>query len=156
MEEGLIIYGGYSTMRVWEKGKPHIGKPIYENTVHNLIVTVGKNMIGDLLIDEESTGFTYHAIGTGNTAPVVGNTTLNTESERKAFASRIRSGNVITLSWYYTAAECTYNIKESGVYGGASATTSPDSGIMLSHYLQSYDNSGGTYDLTFDYVLTIG
>lgn len=167
--EGLPIKEGYSTIRAWEPGAiqrllnegyslkeaQERLTPLHENTVHNLVVSVGKYMVGDVLIDEETTGLTYHAIGTGTDAPSVGDSTLTTESTRKAFTSRTRSGNVITLSCYYTAAQCTYNIKECGIFGGASATASTDSGVLFSHYLQTYDNSGGTKDLTFDYALTI-
>ena len=156
MNEGIVIEGGYSTLRAWEKGKPYIGKPVYENTVHNLIVTVGKNHFGDWLIGDVTVPFTYHAIGIDDEPPAVGQTTLESEHARKAFTSRTRTGNIVTLSCYYTAAECTCEVEECGIFGDSTATAAADSGVMLSRYRQTYDNSGGTYDLTFDYVLTIG
>ena len=124
------------------------------NKVDNLIVTAGKQMAADMLIDVVTTGLTWHAIGTGATTPAAGDTTLTTESTRLAFASRTRAGAVISLSVFYLAAQCTYNIKEAGVFGDAASST-PGSGTLFSHYLQAYDNSGGSYDLTFDYDLTI-
>ena len=155
MKESIRFLGGYSTLRVWERGKAGVSKPVYESTVHNLIVTSGKVLVADLLIGDVTTGLTYHAIGTGTDSPAVGDTTLTSEQERKAFTTRTNSSNEITLSCFYTAAQSTYNIKECGIFGGAASAVA-DSGTLFSHYLQSYDNSGGTYDLTFDYVLTIG
>ena len=153
---GVIPYlmGLGFTLRQAQAKAAERGHLAYINKVDNLIVTVGKQMVGDMLIDVVTTGLTWHAIGSDNAAPAVGNTTLTTEENRLQITTRSRSGNVITLSTFYTAAQCTYAIEEAGVFGDAASAT-PDSGTMISHYLQSYDNSGGTKDLTFDYDLTI-
>ena len=125
---------------------------------NNLIVTVGKNLVGDMLIDTAGydTGLTYHAIGSDNTAVAAGDTTLTVEEARKVITSKTRVLNEITLSTFYTAAESTYAIEEAGIFGHSTATGAADSGVLFSHYLVSFDNSGGLYDLTFTYVLTIG
>jgi len=124
----------------------------------NLIVSAGKALLGDMMIDVSGydTGLTYQAIGTGATAPAVGDTALTTESARKAITSKSRTTNVITYSTFFTAGESTYNIKEAGIFGHSTASATPGSGVLFSHWLVSFDNSGGSYDLTFDYVLTIG
>lgn len=109
-----------------------------------------------MLIDEESTGLTYHALGTSNTAPAVGDSQLGSEQARKTWTSRSRSGAQIALSVFYLASESTHAIKECGVFGGSTAGAAANSGELFSHYLQTYDNSGGSVDLTFDYLLTIG
>lgn len=125
---------------------------------NNLIVTVGLQLVGDLLIDKSGydTGLTYQAIGTSATSPAVGDTTLTAEAARKAITTRTRSGADCTFTTFFTAAESTYAIEEAGVFGHSTATASADSGVLFSHWLVSFNNSGGTYDLTFDYVLTIG
>ena len=138
---------------------PKTGEVVKVITSKNIICTVGKAFVGDMLIDADSdhdTGLTYCAIGTNNTTPVVGDTTLGTEAARKAITSKSRVSNEITLSTFFTAAEATYNIKEAGIFGHASATSSADTGKLLSHWLVSYDNSAGSYDITLDYILTIG
>lgn len=138
---------------------PKTGEVVEVIESHNIIVTVGKHFIGDMLIDldaDHNTGLTYCAIGSDNTTPVIGDTTLTVEEARKAITSKSRSGKGITLSTFFTAGESTYNIKEAGIFGHASATGSVDTGKLLAHWLVAYDNSGGNYDLTFDYVLTIG
>jgi len=124
----------------------------------NLIVNVGKYLVGDMLIDETGydTGLTYCAIGSDNTAPAAADVTLTVEEARKAITSRTRLLGVITLATFFTAGESTYNIKEAGIFGHSTAGAGADSGILFSHYLVSFDNSGGLYDLTFTYVLTIG
>jgi hypothetical protein len=172
--KSYLSIDGIGTLTVWERGTlskllktgmslpkamktaKERGLSIFTLKQHNLITSVGKAQVGDLLIDQEATGITYCALGTSNTSPSVGDTTLGTEVRRKSITSRDRSANEITLSTFFLASESTYNIKEVGWFGGDAASGAANSGIMFNHYLQSYDNSAGTYDLTFEYVLTIG
>jgi hypothetical protein len=171
-----LMLTGISTLRAWDAGAlPYFiqrfgmnlsdamrfggenGFMIRRVIKRNIIVTTGLQLVLDVLNDDEATGLTYHAIGdTASPSPVIGNTTLNNEVERKAFASRSRAGAQATLSVFYLSTESNYSIAEVGVFGGASASATPDSGIMFSHALQAYDNSGGSpNDLTFDYVLSV-
>jgi hypothetical protein len=124
----------------------------------NLIVTAGKQLVADMLKDTSGydTGLTYQAIGTDDTAPAITDTALGTESARKAITSKTRSGNELTFSTFFTAAESTYTIASAGVFGHSTASATPDSGVLFSHWLVSFDNSGGLYDLTLDYILTLG
>ena len=170
--EGLNM-GGVSILRAWRAGllpdlihrygyedamKCADGFHVYRSAVHNLIVTSGKVMVGNMLRDTAGydTGLTYHAIGTGSTAPAIANTTLTTEAARKVWTNKSQTIATVTFSVFYTAAQCTYNIKECGIFGHSTAGATANSGILFSHYLQAYDNSAGSFDLTFDYVLTIG
>lgn len=128
----------------------------------NVICTVGKQLVGDMLIDETGydTGLTYCALGASATTPAAGDTQLTDEgggaAMRNAIASKTRSGNVITLSTFFTAAQSTLAILEAGIFGHSTAGGAENSGIMFAHWLTAFDNSGALYDLTFDYVLTIG
>ena len=150
-----ITLKGRSTLRAYPAGSDFKGRPIYEDTVNNLVVTTGKGLAADLLLDQETTGLTYHAIGTDNTAPALADTTLGAEENRKAWTVRSRLGAVLTFEVFYLASEAAYAIAECGVFGGATASATADSGIMFSHYLQTYDNSAGLVDITFEYVLEI-
>ncbi len=130
---------------------------------HNLVMTVGKNMVGDMLIDAAAqwdTGLTYCALGTDNTAPVVGNTQLGDEgggaAMRKTITSKTRVVNEITLSTFFTAAQSTLAIEEAAIFGSSTAGAGENSGVMFSRWLASFDNSGALYDVTLDYVLSIG
>ena len=132
---------------------------VYRSEVSNLIVTAGKVLVCKMLIDDGAqwdVGLTYQAIGTSDTAPSLSDTQLGTEVARKTPTLKSRSGNEITLSTFYPAADCSYAIEECGIFGSSTAGASANSGEMFSHWLQSYDNSAGDYDLTFDYVLTVG
>jgi len=132
------------------------GKCLSEDIVSNLVVNVGKYLVGDLMIDVEGSGLGYHEIGTGTNTPAVGDVALQTPSGRKIWTTRSRTGNVIDLSVFYTSSECGYDIKECGVWGGDGATATIGTGSLFSRYLQSYDNTSGAVDLTFDYSLAIG
>jgi len=124
----------------------------------NLICAVGKGLVGDLMIDTAGfdVGLTFCAIGSDNTAPNVADTTLTVEEFRKAVTSRSRTVNEITITTFFTAGESTYAIEEAGIFGHSTASATPDSGIIFSHWLVSFDNSGGVYDITISYILTIG
>jgi hypothetical protein len=150
--DGLKIYGR------WRLTATHIktGKRIVKEG-SNLRVTVGSELVGDMLIDRSGydTGLTYQAIGTSATAVAVGDTQLTTEVFRKLITSKTRAVNVITFSTFLTASESTFDIQEAGIFGHSTASGTANSGILFSHWLVDFDNSGGAYDIVLDYVLTI-
>ena len=155
-QEGLKLYGK------WRLTAKHIrtGEVIVKEG-KNLIMTVGKGLVGDMLIDVAGfdTGLTYCALGDDNTAPVVGQTTLVNEgggvAMRLPITYKSRLANVITLSTFFTAALSTLAIKEAGIFGH-NAGVVKDSGTMFSRWLVSFDNSGALYDITITYILQIG
>ncbi len=135
---------------------PGVVHKVIEN--HNLITTVGKGLLADMMIDKAGydTGLTVQAEGTGVAAPALGDTTLTTEAARLVCTSRSRLLNVATYSTFFTAAQANDNIKEAGILGHDAEADGDPAGILFSHWLVSFDNSGALYDLTFSYVLTIG
>lgn len=147
----------------WKFTARHIktGKVIIKEG-HNLIMTVGKALIGDMLIDEPDydTGLTYCALGSDNTAPALGQTQLVNEGGGEAMRNEItqksQSDNIITLNTFFAASECVLDIEEIGIFGHSTATGERNSGIMFSRWLVPFDNSLGAYDITIDYELTIG
>jgi hypothetical protein len=124
----------------------------------NLIVTVGKELVGRILVDEGGydTGLTWCSIGTGTNAPALGDTQLQTEFGRMAVTSKTRASNVITYSSLFLAAACTAALKEAGLWGHSTAGAGADTGVLFSRVAMDYDNSGGNYDLTLDWAITIG
>ena len=158
-KETFGLYGRWR-MTAFFKGTNVVAKVLEGD---NLIVTVGKNMVGDMLIDagaQWDVGITYCALGADNTAPAIGQTQLVDEggggAMRKAVTSKTRVVNEITFSTFFTAAESTLAIEEAGMFGSSTAGAAENSGVMFSRWLSSFDNSGGLYDLTFDYILQIG
>lgn len=139
--------------------QPKTGKVVKIIKGRNLIVTVGKAFVGDMLIDADAdhdTGLLKCAIGTGTPAPEAGDTQLVTEVARKTITSRTRTGNEVTLSTFWSAADCAYDLKEAGTFGSALATQTPNSGKLFSRWLAAFDNSAGNYDLTYEHIITIG
>ena len=133
------------------------GKVVAES--HNLITTVGKALVGDMLIDVSGydTGLTYCAIGTGTTTPTVANTTLVTETARTTITYKERSSNTLFLQTLFLAANCNVFIKEVGLFGHSTASGAANSGVLFARALLSYDNSGGSpVDLTLQWRITLG
>ena len=158
-KENLGLYGRW-TLTARHKGTDIIARVLEGD---NLIVTVGKTMVGDMLIDAAAqwdTGLTYCALGADNTAPAIGQTQLVDEgggaAMRKTITSKTRVVNEITLSTFFTAAQSTLAILEAAIFGSSTAGASENSGVMFSRWLVTFDNSLGNFDLTFDHVLTIG
>jgi len=142
------------------RGRPIINEgeivAIIEN--HNIICNEGLQLVAGFAIDESATydtGITYCEIGTGSTAPAAGDTTLTTYHGRKAITSASRSNYVATISTFFTAAESTAVIAEAGMWGGGDAAAGQATGLLFSHFLASFNNSGGLYDITITYILTI-
>jgi len=152
IQPALIL--GFNLREAQTLAKLHDGL-VDEQIVHNLVVNTGKYFVADHLLDNETVGLTYHAIGTDATNPTLFDTSLGAEATRKIFSLRERVANIITLSVFYLASECPYNIKEVGIFGGSTATATLGSGTLFSHFLQSKDNTGGIVDLTFDYELEV-
>lgn len=157
-----MVITGKSILKIYEAGSLDVNglilrraKPVNVLTTKNLIVNTGLYLVGDILRNSGvQTSLTYHSIGTDDTTPLVTDTLLNNEVSRKQFVVRTRSLSIVTFSVFYLASESTYVIEECGVWGGAASATL-DSGILFAHYLQNFDNSLGSFDLTFDYELTI-
>jgi hypothetical protein len=127
----------------------HYGKCRQSIKVDNLVVNNGLGLVASLMIGDSSP-LSYHAIGTGTTAPATTDTQLTTEVSRRPITYMITSGNTVILQTYFLSALCTYNLKEGGIYGG-DATATANSGTLFSHYLLSFDNSAGLSDLIFLY-----
>ncbi len=156
---GLKLYGR-GILTAFYKGTKKVYKRIQ---VDNLIVTTGKTMVGKALIDlaaQWDTGLTYQALGADNTAPAVGQTQLVDEgggaAMRKTITSKTEVVNEFTFSTFFTAAQSTLAIEEAAIFGSSTAGASENSGVMFSRWLVSFDNSGALYDITTDWVLTVG
>lgn len=164
--------GGVSTLQAWKPGKlagllwqgmtlPEAkayalsaGWLVDENTVHNMVMTGGKNWEAQMIGNLQTVGITYNAIGTGNTV-LVGDVQLQGEVARELITLAWVTINVLTIDAYYLAANCNYNIGEVGWFAGPSASGTANSGVLIAHYLQPYANGGGSpNDLTLEWVNT--
>lgn len=166
-------FGGIAVLRAWEPGvipefigagysladaqELAIANNAWRDTyvAHNLWTTLGQYFLLDMLIATETLGLTYHAVGTGTNAPALGDTQLQTEYVRTAFSLRQRNTLEITVSAFYPAVTIAINIKELGIFGGASASGTPNSGKLYSRVALTYNNAASPADLTFDYLFDI-
>jgi len=126
---------------------------------HNLIVTVGKALVANMLSETSGydTGITYCAVGTGITAPLVSDTTLTTEHARATITRYTVVSNVATYRTFFVSTAVNVFIKEIGLFGHSTAGAGVNTGVLFNHALLSYDNSGGSpVDLTILIEVTFG
>lgn len=96
----------------------------------NLIVNTGKERVAKLLNNVSATYFRAIAIGTGVTAPVVGNTTLGTEITRAlATLSYEASYKAVFEKTFQFSSGESYSITEAGLFDNATA-----GGAMLNRF----------------------
>jgi hypothetical protein len=150
---GYFLARGHSLYQAKSMAKL-AGALIRVDHVDNMVVSDGLNILAQRLVGVGIAELSYHSIGTSTTAPALAQHTLVSEVARLQLASRFAVASVAQTSVFYWASECSYNIKEVGLWAGA-ATGTPNSGTLFSRALYSYDNSGGSVDLTFDYALTL-
>lgn len=94
--------------------------------VDNLVVTVGRNFIASRIVGTAAAVINWMAIGTGATAPALGDTTLQTEVARVALDSAgSATNNVCTFVATFPAGTGTGAITEAGLFNAASVGTMP-------------------------------
>ena len=129
-----------------------------ESETHNLVVTSGKVLVARMLMEESGwdTGITYCDVGTDNTAVTVADTDLNTGSKRNAITRAIRTGNVVQFRTFFAAADITAYLKEIGLFGHSTASSTLETGEMFNRAIIDFDNSSGSKDLTVVVQVTVG
>jgi len=116
------------------------GNVLQEDKLKNLITSAGKNLLAESLrnasLDAE---IKFIAIGSDNTAPSSGDTTLGNETFRKAVTSQTAGGSVgVTITNLYVAPEeAVGTIEEIGFFSGSSASATTDSGTLFARVLYS-------------------
>lgn len=101
--------------------------------VPNLITKLYHNDIAAVLRGNTANNnavATYHAVGTGETAPADTDTQLETEIFRKLISVRTNTANIAELQTFFTTSEANGTIKEIGLFGGL-ATGTANSGTLF-------------------------
>jgi hypothetical protein len=117
--------------------------------IDNLVVTVGKDFIASRMVGVAANVMSHMAVGTGSTAPVVGNTTLGTETARVALTSGTASGSVATYVATFGAGTGTAALTEAGIFNAASV------GTMLCRTTFAVVNKGASDAMTITWTVTI-
>jgi hypothetical protein len=105
----------------------------------NKTVDAGLVQVALLVSGQSVAGFQYQAIGTGNTAPAAGQTTLVTEKDRVRYASllSINSGKGFELDAFFpsTSPAAGQTIAEEGIFNAASVGTMLQCALFSSSFL---------------------
>lgn len=124
----------------------------------NMFLTYGKNAIAQRFAGNDVGQITYCALGTGTTAPALGDTALQTEIARKEISVRSYLNNVFTGQTYFTTQEANGTLREAALFGnGVGRTASAISGsgqIFCRAAMNRVKTSNDT--LTLSWAVTIG
>ncbi len=128
-------------------------KKLISDLVNNMVVTAGKNSMADALRGTTANNkgiITYCALGTGITAPDLGDTGLQTEIFRKLVSVRSVVGNIATFQTFFTTSEANGSLKEAGLFGDDASGT-PGSGTLFCRLaINRTKTTNDTLTLTWD------
>ena len=137
----------------------HLGRWKLVHSGPNLVVTAGKVLVAKMLggVSGFDTGLTYIEVGTGTAAPALGDTALATPTSRKiVIASPIVTGNAVVYRAFYPAADITADLKETGIFGHSTATSTIGTGELFARALFTFNNASSPNDATIVWTVTFG
>lgn len=117
--------------------------------VDNLVVSVGKNYIAQRIKDDTTTVMSHMALGSTNTAPVVGDVALAAELGRAALVSTAVTNNTVTYVATFDPGVATGAVVEAGIFNDATA------GTMLSRTTFNVINKDIADTITITWVITV-
>ena len=127
------------------------GEVIRRFSFRNKVVDSGLGILASALTID------YIAVGSGTTAPTAGDTTLETEIDRKSISSSSSSGTKKFVSAYFGLTDAVGTINEVGSFSGGSLTA--DSGTLFSRVsIESNElpvTKTNSESLTIDYEIEI-
>lgn len=148
-KESITLKGYVKVQLIGPDGKI---KQSHEN--HNLIVTVGKTYLAAWLAAASQAGkfMSYIALGTGTTAPISGDTTLQTEFTGGGNSRSLGTLTSSTNTWNNTAVfapgNCTGAVTEAGLFTASSI------GTMFARQTFSAYNKAAADTLTVSWTVT--
>src|SRR5258708_13913599 len=105
------------------------------------ITSDGINLLRDSMKGASNPLIKYVALGTGSNPPTVSDHTLQAEAWRKAVTSYTNGASVgeILINCYIAPSDAIgIAATEIGFFGGANATSSPNTGVLLARGLYSH------------------
>ncbi len=129
------------------------GKIKHRVTHKNLVVTTGRNHIADQLSTLAEASMSHMAIGTGTTAQILADTSLQSELSRKALLTKDQGTGLDAHQVVYVtewpAGEGTGAITEAGIFNAAAA------GTMLCRTVFPVKNKGASDTLSLTWTISI-
>ncbi len=122
------------------------------------ITNDGLNLLRNGMEGADNPLITYVALGTSNTTPTANDHTLGSEVFRKAVTSYANgaSPGEILISMYLSPNDAVGdNIQEVGFFGGSSATSAANTGVLLARGLYSHNPKTNTESITFQLDFTV-
>jgi len=116
---------------------------IEKEKLNNRITNAGLNMLRDgLKGDVTDLELKYLALGTDGTAVNDADTQLGLEGFRTTFIKKESPGiGILKSTALVLDNEAVFNVKELGIFAGATATPTADTGIMISRILYDRDKT---------------
>lgn len=154
LEDKLLKVKGEIVLEFRNVKTGKVRRYVYRNT----FVTYGKNAIAQRMAGNDVGEISWCALGTGTTAPALGDTALQTEIARKEISVRSYLGNVFTGQTYFTTSEANGTLREAGLFGtgvGRTPSSTPGSGQLFARAaINRVKTSNDT--LTLSWTVTIG
>ncbi len=128
-------------------------------TITYTYTNAGHNLLRDGTEGASNPKVLYVALGTDSTAPAVTNTKLGAEAFRKAISTYTNGANPgeIIFSGYISQTDAVgINVAEVGWFGGSSAGTSANTGVLLARGLYSpahVKTNGESIQVTLDLTI---
>lgn len=123
---------------------------------HNLVVTVGMNLVRDFLYGDAVSGLSWFAIGTDTTAAAAGNTTLGAETLRKVFTTITKSSAKLTMNIYLDSTEGNgVTLSEAALFGGAASVT-PNSGTLFARVKHTAIVKTSSIGISYNWDIQMG
>lgn len=121
------------------------------------ITTVGHNLIRDALQNANTSFIKYVALGSGTTTPQITDTQLANEIFRKLATSYTNGGTgEILINLYVSPNDLVnQNIEEVGFFGGATATSKGNSGVLLARGLFTHNPKTNLESIQFQLDFTV-
>jgi len=152
MKEKLKWNGRYEINVIDKRENEIVDKILINNIItEEALVELLKPLYGDATdIDIK-----YLAVGTG-TASITGvETSLGSELDRYYKVDQTTSGLNLRTDFTIGSTESQFVIKELGIFAGATATASAETGLLVSRVLYTYDKTGDDIELQIARVDTI-
>jgi hypothetical protein len=121
-----------------------------EQTVDNLVVSVGLNFIASRIRDASSTVMSHMAVGSGTAPAASGNTALGTELGRVALTSTTATNNAVAFVATFGAGVGTGAVTEAGLFNASTA------GTMLCRTVFGVVNKDAADTMSITWTVTIG
>jgi hypothetical protein len=137
---------------IWKKKRKRIGIfqiwEVNKYTREKKIIDEVNNLLMNDCLDREIQIFEgvapdawikYLGVGDDNTAVTTSDTVLGNERIRTYFTSQSKTGTgELTTDFYLNDSEANFEIEELGIFAGNLATSTADTGNLLSHVLWNY------------------